>query len=164
MPAFYELPRVSQMTLIKHFTSYPTWYEVNDRYVVKPRLSYSRKDPKRTLTDIQVSPYLFPNEHLETLHDSRVKNSVIKLITMEPLTTDLQLYDMWGFVLEDNGHPIVICQNLQPVHHQRIAVIRMDRLWGNFNEPKKETHPRVRMLWGAGLFALLAAASHLLKN
>lgn len=164
MPSFYELPRIEQMRLLRAATTFPTVYEVNKWYALKPRLSYSTKDPKRNLGDIRVSPNLFPNEHIEFLHHSRVKHEVMKLITMEPLITDLKLYNLWGFVIEDSGHPIVICQNLQPTDFQRVAVIQLQDFWATNLEEDTPTHTRVKMLWSAVAFGVLVESSHFLKN
>lgn len=159
MPSFYELPRVEQMRMLKAATTFPTVYDANKWYVLKARLSYSAKDPRRTLADLRVSPYLFPNEHIEFLHYSRVKHEVMKLITMEPLITHLNLYNLWGFVIEDSGHPIVICQNLQPTDSHHVAVIQMRGLWSDtLEELVEEMHPRVKMLWSAAVFGVLAAS------
>lgn len=164
MPAFYDLPRFEQMSLLKQVTEFAPVSDFKRFYPLKARLSYSRFDPKRTLADIQVSPYLFPNDHLETLHNTLVKNAVIKLITMEPLTSDLRLYDLWGFVLEDNGHPVLVCQNLQPTDPYHIAVISMDPLWYAPILLEPPTPPRVKMLWSAAAFATIAAVLSFFKN
>lgn len=164
MPAFYNLPRFEQMSLLKQVTEFAPVSDFKRFYPLKPRLSYSENDPKRTLTDIQVSPYLFINDHLEILHNSRIKNSVVKLMTMQPMIDDLQLYNLWGFALVDNGHPLLICQNLQPRDPYHITVVEMDALWYAPILVELETPPRVKMLWSAAAFATIAAALSFFKN
>lgn len=164
MPAFYDLPRFEQMSLLKQVTQFASISDFKRFYPLKARLSYAKTDPRRTLTDIQVSPYLFPNEHIETLHNSRVKNAVIKIMTMEPLISDLMLYDLWGFVLEDNGHPILICQNLQPKNPYFITILDMSNLWNDPIIVEPITHPRVKMLWSAAAFTTIVAALSFFKN
>lgn len=164
MAEFYDLPRFYQMSLLKQLTEYPTLLEAKQSYSLRPRLSYSRFDPQRTLSDLQVSPYLFQYDPDESLHVNRIKNTVMKLITMEPLASDLHLYDYWGFVLQDGYTPIVICQNLQPRFPDRIATIQIRPLWDAPIRVELVMHPRVKMLWSGAVFAAVAAALSFLKN
>jgi hypothetical protein len=164
MSAFYELPRTAQMTILKQLSTYQAVSDLKKYYSVKPRFSYSIFEKRSSLQDLRVTPYLFPNDVFESSHHCRVKQTIMNCITMEPLISDLRLYEVWGFVLEDSGRPLLICQNHDATIPEAICVINVESLWRNTIRVSFETHPRVKMLWSAAAFGALTAALSLLKN
>lgn len=142
---FYDLPRFEQMRYLQDAVSYPTHNYLLLQYSLKPRLSYVQSDPMRTLRAISMNPYAIPFERVQTAHEYKLVSAILKLLSIEPVCSNLNLYTTWGFVLEDNGTPLLICQNLcptNPTHLVRIDIqaLRNTYEYDDYDEYEYDTH------------------------